>query len=140
VHSGGEIQLIIGPMFSGKSTEMLRRIRRHGYAFQRCVVIKNAADTRRGTDGFISTHDLADQAEATSATTLLVSSAMQCKRTHRPIHKHRTSPSRLHVLSAVSPSSARQHLEPLSHFLVSPVLFVPIANHFTAASVRAARV
>ena len=68
----GEIQLILGPMFSGKSTEMLRRIRRHGYAQQRCLIVKNAADTRHGSDGFISTHDTADQAKATSVTALLV--------------------------------------------------------------------
>jgi thymidine kinase len=40
----GRIELIIGPMFSGKSTELLRRIKRHQCANKKCIVIKNVLD------------------------------------------------------------------------------------------------
>ena len=38
--------LRIGPMFSGKSTELTRRMRRHKVARRKCIVIKYAGDTR----------------------------------------------------------------------------------------------
>ena len=53
----GSIELIIGPMFSGKTTELIRRIRRHSLAKQKCLVIKYAADNRY-SDEELSTHDL----------------------------------------------------------------------------------
>ena len=34
---GGRIELVTGPMFSGKSTELLRRIRRYRYARKECL-------------------------------------------------------------------------------------------------------
>ena len=40
------IELVCGPMFSGKTTELLRRMRRHMYANRRCVVLKHAKDVR----------------------------------------------------------------------------------------------
>jgi thymidine kinase len=46
---GGEIQIIVGPMFSGKSTELMRRIRRYGFAKKRCLLCKYAKDQRYGT-------------------------------------------------------------------------------------------
>lgn len=52
----GEIQLIIGPMFSGKSTELLRRLRRCQFAMLRCLMIKYEKDERYDSDMF-STHD-----------------------------------------------------------------------------------
>lgn len=53
----GEIQLILGPMFSGKSTELLRRIRRYTVAKRKCAVIKYNKDSRYH-DKNMSTHDL----------------------------------------------------------------------------------
>lgn len=53
----GNIQIIFGPMFSGKSTELLRRIRRHTVARKKCVVIKHAASVRRDNTEDLSTHD-----------------------------------------------------------------------------------
>jgi thymidine kinase len=53
----GHIELILGPMFAGKSTEMLRRIRRYTAAKQRCLVVKFRADVRYDKDA-MSTHDL----------------------------------------------------------------------------------
>lgn len=52
----GHIQIIFGPMFSGKTTELIRRVRRYSIARQRCLVIKYAKDTRYSDDG-VSTHD-----------------------------------------------------------------------------------
>ncbi|TNV76723.1 hypothetical protein FGO68_gene13107 [Halteria grandinella] len=52
----GHIELIIGPMFAGKSTELLRRMKRHEVAGNRCLRIKFAADNRYSVDS-IATHD-----------------------------------------------------------------------------------
>ena len=52
----GHIELIIGPMFAGKSTELLRRMRRHEIAGSRCLRVKFAEDTRYSVDS-IATHD-----------------------------------------------------------------------------------
>uniref|UniRef100_K3WL02 Thymidine kinase n=1 Tax=Globisporangium ultimum (strain ATCC 200006 / CBS 805.95 / DAOM BR144) TaxID=431595 RepID=K3WL02_GLOUD len=52
----GHLQLIIGPMFSGKSTELIRRMRRFHHAKLQCLVIKYKNDTRY-SDEKLSTHD-----------------------------------------------------------------------------------
>jgi thymidine kinase len=52
----GEIQVIFGPMFSGKSTELLRRIKRYTVASRNCLVVKYKADTRYSEEN-MSTHD-----------------------------------------------------------------------------------
>lgn len=44
--SRGQVQLLIGPMFSGKSTELLRRVRRYQHARHNCLLIKSAKDGR----------------------------------------------------------------------------------------------
>ena len=44
--SRGQVQLLIGPMFSGKSTELLRRVRRYQHARHKCLLIKSAKDGR----------------------------------------------------------------------------------------------
>jgi thymidine kinase len=53
------LNLIIGPMFSGKSTELLRRYRRYKLAGKKCLLVKHVSDTRYsdGTDSMIITHD-----------------------------------------------------------------------------------
>ncbi|XP_044103267.1 thymidine kinase, cytosolic isoform X1 [Neovison vison] len=51
----GQIQVILGPMFSGKSTELMRRVRRFQVAQYKCLVIKYAKDTRYSSS--FSTHD-----------------------------------------------------------------------------------
>ena len=45
----GRIEVICGPMFAGKTEELLRRVRRAVIAGRRVVVIGNALDTRSGT-------------------------------------------------------------------------------------------
>jgi len=52
----GQIQVIFGPMFSGKSTELMRRVRRFQVAQYNCLVIKYAKDTRYSEKG-MATHD-----------------------------------------------------------------------------------
>jgi thymidine kinase len=45
----GRIEVVCGPMFAGKTEELLRRVRRAVIAGRRVVVIGNALDTRSGT-------------------------------------------------------------------------------------------
>ncbi|BFZ03617.1 hypothetical protein BsWGS_06656 [Bradybaena similaris] len=52
----GQIQIIFGPMFSGKTTELMRRLKRYQIANYRCLVIKYAKDIRYDFTG-IATHD-----------------------------------------------------------------------------------
>ncbi|XP_068117958.1 thymidine kinase, cytosolic-like [Hyperolius riggenbachi] len=52
----GQIQVIFGPMFSGKSTELMRRVRRFQIAQYKCMVIKYAKDTRYNSEQ-LATHD-----------------------------------------------------------------------------------
>ncbi|KAL1442935.1 hypothetical protein MTO96_046177 [Rhipicephalus appendiculatus] len=52
----GQIQLIIGPMFSGKTTELMRRLKRYEVANHKCLIVKYAGDTRYDDEN-ISTHD-----------------------------------------------------------------------------------
>ncbi|GAB6021992.1 Thymidine kinase, cytosolic [Chamberlinius hualienensis] len=52
----GSIQLILGPMFSGKTTELIRRLKRYQIARHKCLVIKYANDIRYNNES-LSTHD-----------------------------------------------------------------------------------
>lgn len=52
----GHIELILGPMFSGKTTELLRRLRRYEIAHHKCLLIKHGADVRY-SDCDVQTHD-----------------------------------------------------------------------------------
>lgn len=52
----GHIQVIFGPMFSGKTTELMRRMKRYQIANYRCLVVKYAKDVRYDIHG-IATHD-----------------------------------------------------------------------------------
>ena len=42
----GRIELIMGPMFAGKSTELLRRVNRLEISGKKCLSVKYAADDR----------------------------------------------------------------------------------------------
>lgn len=52
----GRIQLIIGPMFSGKTTELIRLLKRYQFANYHCLVIKYNKDIRYNPDCVVS-HD-----------------------------------------------------------------------------------
>jgi len=45
----GRIEVVCGPMFAGKTEELLRRVRRALIAGRRVVVVNHALDTRHGT-------------------------------------------------------------------------------------------
>jgi thymidine kinase len=64
----GQIQLILGPMFSGKSTELIRRLKRYQVAKYDVLIVKYAKDVRYDEYG-ISTHDR-QTLPAVAATTL----------------------------------------------------------------------
>jgi len=43
----GRIEVITGPMFSGKTTELLRRLERYIIAGKTCILLKPSVDTRK---------------------------------------------------------------------------------------------
>lgn len=52
----GRLDLICGPMFAGKTSELARRITRYKLSSCRCLVIKYAGDVRYADDDIV-THD-----------------------------------------------------------------------------------
>ena len=54
--NNGKINLILGPMYSGKSSELLRRYRRYIIANKKCLLVKYSKDNRYSTNQII-THD-----------------------------------------------------------------------------------
>jgi thymidine kinase len=52
----GKLEVISGPMFSGKSEELMRRLRRVGYARKSAILFKPAVDDRYSLDEVVS-HD-----------------------------------------------------------------------------------
>ena len=53
----GKLHLIIGPMFSGKSTELLRLIRRNNFKRKTTVVVAYELDNRYSSSEYVVTHD-----------------------------------------------------------------------------------
>ena len=53
----GEICLILGPMGSGKSEELIRRVNTEVQKQRRCLVAKHTSDVRYGADPMIHTHE-----------------------------------------------------------------------------------
>ena len=53
----GRIELVCGPMFSGKTSELIRRIERYRIAQKRCIVIKYGKDDRYNVTGGLCTHN-----------------------------------------------------------------------------------
>lgn len=51
------LDLIIGPMFSGKSSTLISIIRKHEALGLNCIAYKPKLDDRQGTDEYIYTHD-----------------------------------------------------------------------------------
>lgn len=67
----GQIQIIFGPMFSGKTTELIRRLKRYELANHKCLIVKYAKDVRYDSKcgGGVATHDHQSHG-AVAATTL----------------------------------------------------------------------
>ena len=54
--NSGWIEVICGPMFSGKTEELIRRLRRAEYAKQRVSIFKPLTD-KRYSDNYIVSHN-----------------------------------------------------------------------------------
>src|SRR5436305_2615846 len=61
--NAGWIEVICGPMFSGKSEELIRRLRRANFARKRVQVFKPAIDVRYSPDEIVSHGDLRMESE-----------------------------------------------------------------------------
>lgn len=59
--ASGKLELIIGCMFSGKSSELIRRVRQHRLLGRNIVVINHASDVRYGTGLKITSHDMEEE-------------------------------------------------------------------------------
>lgn len=57
MQESGSIEIIYGPMFSGKSSELLRKIRRFEHAKKKCLVINYLFDNRYTDCDEMATHD-----------------------------------------------------------------------------------
>ncbi|BAT88996.1 hypothetical protein LR48_Vigan272s002000 [Vigna angularis] len=55
-HPSGEVHVIVGPMFAGKTTALLRRIKSELNAARNVVMLKSSKDTRYAIDSVV-THD-----------------------------------------------------------------------------------
>src|SRR6185369_14238693 len=62
----GWIEVICGPMFSGKSEELIRRLRRAEIARQRVQIFKPILDQRYSSDHIVSHSDLRIQSVGVS--------------------------------------------------------------------------
>ena len=56
LHANGSIEVICGSMFSGKTEELLRRIKRAQYGRQKVQVFKPVIDNRYSAD-HVQSHD-----------------------------------------------------------------------------------
>lgn len=65
----GRIELIVGPMFAGKTTELQRRVRREIHAHRSCFIIKYSKDVRY-SDNCVATHEKQMLRAAVAATML----------------------------------------------------------------------
>ena len=54
----GKIELILGPMFSGKSTRLIEIIRKSVYQAKKSIMVKFFADKRYSEKSEVVTHDL----------------------------------------------------------------------------------
>ena len=53
------MELIIGPMFSGKTTELIRRVQRHKFGGKKVIIGKYSKDTRYNEEAeILTTHSL----------------------------------------------------------------------------------
>jgi thymidine kinase len=66
-HSGGWLEVVCGPMFSGKSEELIRRLRRAEIAGQRALIVKPLVDDRYDV-GHVISHAGAKMRAVTAAT------------------------------------------------------------------------
>lgn len=53
-HGRGSIGLLIGPMFAGKTSEMMRLVERHNMAGRKCLIVKYSGDKRYSEDEVVT--------------------------------------------------------------------------------------
>ena len=58
VSGEGKIELILGPMFSGKSTRLIELMRKYVYKAKKTIMVKYYADQRYSEKSEVVTHDL----------------------------------------------------------------------------------
>ena len=75
----GRIEVICGSMFSGKTEELIRRLKRAQFARQKVEIFKPAIDTRYSEDEVVShdSHSIPSTPLDTSASILLLSSDIE---------------------------------------------------------------
>jgi thymidine kinase len=66
-HNGGWLEVVCGPMFSGKSEELIRRLRRAEIAGQRALIVKPLIDDRYDV-GHVVSHGGAKMRAVTATT------------------------------------------------------------------------
>ena len=66
-HRGGWLEVICGPMFSGKSEELIRRLRRAQIARQKVQIFKPSIDTRYADDHIVSHSEMRIPSRAVSS-------------------------------------------------------------------------
>ncbi|MGH9384324.1 MAG: thymidine kinase [Vicinamibacterales bacterium] len=69
----GWIEVIVGSMFSGKTEELIRRLRRAQIARQQVQIFKPAVDTRYSDDHIVSHSELRIPSEAAATSRVLLS-------------------------------------------------------------------
>src|SRR5215467_10474725 len=63
----GWIEVVVGPMFSGKSEELIRRLRRAEIARQRVQIFKPAIDERYSSGHIVSHNDMRIRSESVTS-------------------------------------------------------------------------
>ncbi|MCD6524581.1 MAG: thymidine kinase [Thermococcus sp.] len=58
MHPGGFLEVITGPMFAGKTTELIKRIERQAFAKRRVALFKPSVDTRYSTEEVVAHNGL----------------------------------------------------------------------------------
>ena len=49
-----KIIIITGPMYAGKTEELLKRIKRFTYAKKKCILLKHSFDTRYNNNAIVT--------------------------------------------------------------------------------------
>src|SRR5687768_218085 len=68
----GWIEAVVGSMFSGKSEELIRRLRRAQIARQKVQIFKPAVDTRFAVDHIVSHSDMRIESDAVASSRMLL--------------------------------------------------------------------
>ena len=58
MHPGGFLEVITGPMFAGKTTELIKRVERQAFAKRKVALFKPAIDTRYSTEEVVAHNGL----------------------------------------------------------------------------------